>query len=69
MGDAREKAEHDPPEEAKVLPAREALSLISGRPSDGDEDEEGSGGGEGPVADDDRSVERAGAEQPPPPET
>jgi hypothetical protein len=54
------------PEEAKVLPAREALELISGGRSDGDEDEEASGGGEGAVPADDRRVERAGSERPPP---
>jgi hypothetical protein len=56
MGHARKKPEADP-EDAKVLPAREALSLISSRPRDEDEDE-ASGGGEEPL-DNDRSVEGA----------
>jgi hypothetical protein len=58
MGRAREK--HEPEEEAKVLPASEALSLISGgRDEDAEED---SGGGEEPVGDPD------GAREPAPPE-
>ena len=59
MGHARKKPEADP-EDAKVLPAREALSLISSRlPDEGDEEEEASGGGEEPAVDRDRSVEGA----------
>jgi hypothetical protein len=47
MGRAKEK--HEQEEEAKVLPASEALSLISGgRDEDAEED---SGGGEEPVGD------------------
>jgi hypothetical protein len=47
MGRARER--HEPEEEAKVLPASEALSLISGgRDEDPEED---SGGGEETVGD------------------
>jgi hypothetical protein len=55
MGHAREK--HQPEEEAKVLPAREALSLIWG----GREDEEGeaSSGGEEAVRDPDRRADGA----------
>jgi hypothetical protein len=58
MGHARKKPEADP-EDAKVLPAREALSLISSRPPDEDEDEDASGRGEEPLVDHDRSVEGA----------
>jgi hypothetical protein len=54
MGHARKKPEADP-EDAKVLPAREALSLISSRFPDEDE-EEASGGGDEP---NDRSAEGA----------
>jgi hypothetical protein len=57
MGHARKKPEADP-EDAKVLPAREALSLISSRPRNEDEDE-ASGGSEEPLVDHDRSVEGA----------
>jgi hypothetical protein len=56
MGHARKKTEAEP-EDAKVLPAREALSLISSRPRDEDEDEDASGGGGEPRADHDRSAE------------
>jgi hypothetical protein len=58
MGHARKKIEAEP-EDAKVLPAREALSLISSRLPDEDEEEEASGGGEEPVVDHDRSAEGA----------
>jgi hypothetical protein len=54
MGEARKKAEVDP-EEAKVLPAREALSLIWSRPPEADED--ASGRGEEPLGTEDGSVE------------
>jgi hypothetical protein len=54
MGHARKKPEADP-EDAKVLPAREALSLISSRFPD--EDEEASGGDAEPVVEPDRTVE------------
>jgi hypothetical protein len=61
MGRARER--HEPEEEAKVLPASEALSLISGgRDEDPEED---SGGGEETVGDPDRSE---GARDPASPE-
>jgi hypothetical protein len=58
MGHARKKTEAEP-EDAKVLPAREALSLISSRPAEEDEDEEASGRSEEPLVDHDRSVEGA----------
>lgn len=58
MGHARKKTEAEP-EDAKVLPAREALSLISSRPRDEDEDEEASGRSEEPLVNHDRSVEGA----------
>jgi hypothetical protein len=61
MGHARKKTEAEP-EDAKVLPAREALSLISSRVPDEDEDEEGSGGEE-PLVDHDRRVEDAGGDR------
>jgi hypothetical protein len=54
MGEASEKTRLDP-EDAKVLPAREALWLISGGRSD--EDEEASGGSEEPPETDDGNVE------------
>jgi hypothetical protein len=57
MGHARKKIEADP-EDAKVLSAREALSLISSRPRDEDEDE-ASGRSEEPLVNHDRSVEGA----------
>jgi hypothetical protein len=57
MGHARKKTEADP-EDAKVLPAREALSLISSRPPDEEEDE-ASGASEEPLGDHDRAVEGA----------
>lgn len=52
MGEAKKKLRLDP-EEAKVLPARVALSLISSRIPDADE--EASGGGEEPLGAEDRS--------------
>jgi hypothetical protein len=58
MGHARKKTEAEP-EDAKVLPAREALSLISSRPPDEDEDEDDSGRSEEPLVDHDWSVEGA----------
>jgi hypothetical protein len=58
MGHARKKTEAEP-EDAKVLPAREALSLISSRPPDEDEDEDASGGGEETLVDHDRSAKSA----------
>lgn len=62
MGHARKKTEAEP-EDAKVLPAREALSLISSRlPDEGDEEEEASGGDE-PVVNHDRRVEDAGGDR------
>jgi hypothetical protein len=57
MGHARKKIEADP-EDAKVLPAREALSLISSRPRD-EEDDEASGGSEEPLVEHDRGGEGA----------
>jgi hypothetical protein len=57
MGHARKKPEADP-EDAKVLPAREALSLIWSRLPD-EEDDEASGGGEEPLVDHHRRVEGA----------
>jgi hypothetical protein len=52
VGEASEKPQLGP-EDAKVLPAREALSLISGRLSEAEEDV--SGGGEQPLAAEDGS--------------
>jgi hypothetical protein len=64
MGHARKKIDADP-EDAKVLPAREALSLISSRLPDEEEDE-ASGGGEESLVDHDRSVEGARSDRPTP---
>jgi hypothetical protein len=63
VGESRKRTEADA-EEAKVLPAREALSLISGGGSGGDDDDETSEESDGPGEAD---VDRAPAE--PPPET
>jgi hypothetical protein len=63
MGHARKKIEADP-EDAKVLPAREALSLISSRLPD--EDEEASGGDAEPGAEPDRTVEGTRGDPAPP---
>jgi hypothetical protein len=54
VGEASEKPQLGP-EDAKVLPAREALSLISGGLSEGEED--ASGGGEQPLEAEDGSSE------------
>jgi hypothetical protein len=63
MGRTQKKPE--PEEEAKVLPASEALSLISGGRQDEEEDD--SGRGEEAVGDPDRRAE--GARDPASPET
>lgn len=60
MGHARKKNEAEP-EDAKVLPAREALSLISSRVPN--EDEEEASGGEESLVDHDRRVEDAGGDR------
>jgi hypothetical protein len=56
MGEAKKKSELDP-EQARALPARVALSLISSRPADADEG--GSGRGEEPLETEDGGIERA----------
>jgi hypothetical protein len=68
MRGAEDRKDDDPRKaEAKVLPAREALSLISTDPllDDGvdlpETDAAASGGGEGSVASDDRTLPSGGA--------